>query len=197
MTSIDATEIVPTRTEDRVWQARARTALRIARLALLATLVVAWVVLLRPQNLGGPAGYEIVSGTSMVPTLADGDVVVVREQERYRIGDVVAFRVPAGDVGAGHHVIHRIVGGTSSTGFVTQGDNRDAPDTWRPRHEDVVGKQWLHVPGGGAVVRWVASPLVLAALAGLVAASLVLTGGNGRPAASEDETAEDDDGRDA
>ena len=39
-------------------------------------------------------GYEIeatVSGTSMVPTVAHGDVVVIRAKENYSIGDILMF----------------------------------------------------------------------------------------------------------
>ena len=48
----------------------------------VATLLVAlgvaafWFVVLRPQAIGGPASYVLVSGHSMLPTLRDGDVLL-------------------------------------------------------------------------------------------------------------------------
>jgi signal peptidase I len=167
---------------------RLRAGLRWLRRAATVALLVAWILFLRPQFLGGPVSYELVSGTSMVPTLASGDIVVVQKRDRYEIGDVVSFRVPEGDVGAGAHVIHRIVGGSPDAGFAMQGDNRDAVDPWRPKHGDVVGAQWLHVPNGGRVVFFLRSPLFLASLAAALVIGFVLTSRIG-----EDEETGDDE----
>jgi signal peptidase I len=153
---------------------RVRFGLRIVRISATVAFLVLWLVLLRPQTLGGPAGYEIVSGTSMLPGIEAGDIVVVRRHDDYRIGDVVSFRVPDGEVGSGAHVIHRIVGGSGTDGYVTQGDNRDFLDPWRPRNEDVVGKQWIHIPGGSRVVFFLISPLFLASLAAGIVVLLML-----------------------
>jgi signal peptidase I len=142
--------------------------LRVVALAATAVAVVGWVLFLRPQTLGGPAAYIMVSGESMEPTYYNGDFVVSRKQTSYEPGDIVVFRVPKGEVGEGRHVIHRIIGGSSTTGFTTQGDNRSSPDLWRPTNEDVVGEAWFRVPG--AVSRWLPllrTPLALGLFAGL------------------------------
>ncbi|MER3397507.1 MAG: hypothetical protein C4316_03050, partial [Chloroflexota bacterium] len=86
-----------------------------------------WFFFLRPGFLGGPAGYIIVSGPSMEPTLYEKDLAVVLAQDEYALGDVVAFRVEGGIV------IHRIVGGDPQAGYITRGDNRESPDMWRPK----------------------------------------------------------------
>jgi hypothetical protein len=106
----------------------------------------------------------------MEPALHGGDLVVARRQDTYHPGDIVSFRTEGGNV------IHRIVGGSAEEGFITQGDNRDGFDQWRPRPKDIFGKMWLRIPGGGHVVVLLRSPIVLAALAGSVAAFLVLSG---------------------
>jgi signal peptidase I len=149
---------------------------RIALAALALAVVAAWVVLLRPQFLGGPAAYVIVSGTSMEPTLVDGDLVLARKESSYAAGDIVAFRVPKGDPGAGAMVIHRVVGGSASAGYRTKGDNRSDRDTWRPTSRDIVGSLWLTIPRAGAAVAFLRSPFVLAGLAGLAAFLFVSAG---------------------
>lgn len=125
------------------------------------------------QALGGPVGYVIVSGRSMEPLLHTHDLALVVRRGSYGKGDVVAFRVPQGDPAAGSVVIHRIVGGSSRDGYVTQGDNRDGRDPWRPGSEEVVGRMALHVPQLGRIPAFLASPLGMALAAALVCFLLV------------------------
>jgi len=69
----------------------ARAKHRLAALGLLAVLAALWLVL-APTQLGGPASYASISGGSMEPRLHQGDLVVVRRADAYRVGDVVAYR---------------------------------------------------------------------------------------------------------
>ena len=143
----------------------------------LVAVVLAWLVFLRPVWLGGPAGYAVVSGSSMQPTLHVGDLVLTRKQGTYAVGDVVVFRIPEGEPGAGGKVIHRIVGGSADEGFVVQGDNKNAPDLWHPTKHDIVGKMWFSAPAAGRVLAFLRDPLHLAGLASGFAVFLVLSGG--------------------
>lgn len=141
----------------------------------VAALVVAWFVLLRPASLGGPVSYVIVSGRSMEPTLHSNDLALVRKQALYAESDIIAFRVPEGEPGAGAAIIHRIIGGTPEEGFVVRGDNKGDPDPWRPTEKDVLGKVWFDVPGGGGLLSWLREPLNAGLLAGLFAMLMVLS----------------------
>lgn len=132
---------------------------------LVALVLLAWAVTLRPTQLGGPATWVVVSGDSMEPTLSDGDLVVLRSADRYAVGDVVTYPVPAGGPGAGSLVIHRVVTRDGGT-LTTQGDNRDGADEWRPAEESVRGALWLQVPGVGRVLLRLVQPSVVAAAAG-------------------------------
>ncbi len=133
--------------------------------SLLLGLVLIWFLLLRPVSLGGSASWIVIRGSSMLPGLTSGDLVIVQRAGSYRIGDVVAYRVAAGDIGAGHVVIHRLIGGDGSTGWDVQGDNNDAPDPWRPTDHDIVGASWLVIPGAGQAIAWIHQPVILASLA--------------------------------
>jgi len=146
---------------------------RRAATLLVLVLLGLWALELRPAVLGGPAGYVRVAGTSMEPGLHTGDVVLTRRRASYGPGDVVAYRVPAGTPGAGHVVIHRIVGGDGRTGFRLRGDNRDEEDLWRPRTADVLGEQRLRVPAAATLARLVLSPPGLGLLAAFAAFILV------------------------
>ena len=171
---------------------RLKRALRLLGLVVTIALVGTWALLLRPPFLGGDTSYVIVSGTSMDPTLKTGDLVVVRRRPAYRNGDVVAFRIPKGDGAAGAKVIHRIIGGSAKEGFILQGDNKPSPDIWRPKPDDVLGKQWLHLPGFGRYLVRAREPLPLAILAALIVFITVVTWG----LSSSDEDEDDDEGKD-
>jgi signal peptidase I len=128
-----------------------------------------WFFTLRPVAWGGPAGYSIVAGVSMQPTLQPGDLVLTSAQADYAIGDLIAYHVPQGAAAAGSVVVHRIIGGDPVSGFVVKGDNNGTPDPWYPKARDVVGRMWASVPGVGRVLLSFRTPLVLAMTVGAVA----------------------------
>jgi signal peptidase len=140
-----------------------------AGLVLVVASVVFWAMFLRPQSLGGPAAYVLVSGKSMLPRYHTGDMVLVEKQSQYHVGEVIAYRVPKGDPMAGAQVIHRIIGGDAQHGFVVQGDNRTAPDVWRPKAADIVGAKAMRFPNAVVLLQFLRSPLLL----GLMAACFV------------------------
>ncbi len=147
---------------------------------LAGTLVVtAFVALQLPWS---PVRWMVVSGTSMEPSLAGGDIVVTLRRSDYRRGELVAFRIRAGEPGAGKLVVHRIVGGNGTRGYVTRGDNRESIDLWRPRHTDVVGEAAIRVPRLGALVALLRTPLGMATLAALVTINSIGLGGRRVPA---------------
>lgn len=144
------------------------------RIALVLAVIGFWFVALRPQALGGPAGYALVHGTSMLPRFHTNDVVIVHRHAHYHVGELIAYTVPKGTAGAGAQVIHRIVGGNERTGFIVQGDNRTAPDVWHPTLKQVVGSEWLHVPKLGVLIILLHTPLFLASLAAGIAVAFAL-----------------------
>jgi signal peptidase I len=149
----------------------------VASIALVIVLCVFWAMFLRPQSLGGPAGYVLVSGKSMLPLYHTGDLILVSRKPSYRIGDIIAYRVPKGDPMAGAQVIHRIIAGDARHGFVVQGDNRTAADTWRPKPGDIVGAASLQIPHAVMLLQFLRSPLLLGLLAASFAFVYLLSSG--------------------
>lgn len=148
-----------------------------------------WVMFLRPAALGGATGYVMVSGKSMEPLMHTGDLAIVRRQRSYGVGDVVAYRVPDGNVGRGMVVIHRVSGGDGKSGYILRGDNRDRQDAWRPRTNDVVGRLQWHLPHAGTALFLIRSPLVIAAVAGFLAFWTIAAGGTPSPGPLDEPTA--------
>jgi signal peptidase I len=145
-----------------------------ASLVFVAAVVLAWAFTLRPQALGGPAVFVAVRGSSMLPTYEHGDLVVVQSTPAYRVGEVVAYRVPAGQVGAGRVVIHRIVDGDATRGFTLQGDHNTAPDPWHPRRADMVGVARWRLPNAGRLIALVQQPVMLAGLAAAIVVTVFI-----------------------
>ncbi len=148
--------------------------LRLAGSAATLAAVALWWLFLAPQFLGGSAAYVMVSGTSMEPTLRTGDFVIARRPDAYKLGDIVAYRLPKNEVGAGSIVIHRIVGGNAKSGFMIKGDNKKGRDIWRPTPKDLLGKAWVRVPRAGIVVQRLHAPVPLAFFAGMLTFLLII-----------------------
>ncbi len=134
---------------------------RLFGVTIAVLLVGSWFMAMRPLAMGGNTSYIKVAGDSMEPAFDGGDLVVVRQQNRYAAGDVIAYQVATGIV------IHRIIGGDPDGGFDTQGDNRPESDPWRPTPEQIVGSEVFHVPHAGLLVDTLQEPLILAGSAAL------------------------------
>ena len=151
--------------------------------ALIGLLVVlaGWTVFLRPTFLGGPATYVVVRGDSMLPLYKTGDLVVLRAAAEYERHDIVAYRVPAGQIGGGHIVVHRIVGGDPKQGYLVKGDNNSFLDPWMPHRRDMVGKPWLLLPGVGRVIAYLQKPVIAAGIAAALMVMFVMARQPRRP----------------
>jgi signal peptidase I len=159
---------------------RRRLVSNLAFAILFIAACAAWFITLRPAPLGGPATYVIVRGVSMEPTYHAGDLVIVRRRPVYQVGDIVAYEIPAGEVGGGLSVIHRIVGGSVDTGFRTKGDNNAESDPWRPTLRQIEGTAWLVLPKTGAIMSSLRAPITLASFAAAAAVAMVIYRQGGR-----------------
>ena len=158
---------------------------RLASAVLSWLLLAAAVVVLWPAPWGGFTGLTIVSGHSMEPTYYTGDLVVTTRQSDYLVGDVVAYRVPEGQPGAGGRVIHRIV--SIENGVITTlGDNNADVDPWVFTAADVTGKAFLHVPGVGLLWGPKVLPLIIAVVVGLGVTILLWPAGSKTAPAEEE-----------
>ena len=122
-------------------------------------MLLVWVLLL-PLQIGGQTSYVIVNGDSMEPMLHKGDLVLLREQPLYEVGDVVTYNHPS--VGP---VIHRIVARDLDR-YVLQGDNNDWLDPYQPFSSELGGKFWFMLPGAGKILVMVRKPWILALISG-------------------------------
>ena len=146
-----------------------KNALRTVLLILCGGILGVNVYLINANHLVGdqmpmPFGYgaAVVLSGSMEPALSVDDLILVREQDHYGVGDVVVYQ--DGDI----LVVHRIVeenGGTA----VTQGDANNVPDA--PIETSLIrGRVVLTIPYAGIAVRFIRTPLgIICILAAAIA----------------------------
>ena len=147
-----------------------RQAGRWASFAVLGAAV--WVLLLTtvPRAFGWQP--TVITGHSMEPSIARGDVVVVRPAPpaAYVPGAVITFS----DINRpGHLITHRVIKVNDDGTLVTRGDNNHDNDPQATPVSSVKGRAVLRVPFAGKPVVWVMDRSWLP-LAGTVAVLLLV-----------------------
>ena len=143
--------------------------------AVAATAFAATWWYIAPPPLGGSTSFVTVDGTSMLPELRMSDLVALRSQHTYRVGDVVGYRS-----GLIHRVVlHRIIAIRDGR-YVFKGDNNSFLDPDRPTRSQLVGRLWLHIPSAGRLVLQLHRPPVAAGLAIVLVLAAALGGGTKR-----------------
>jgi len=144
---------------------------RIVVFVLAAAVATVGFVLLGPAQLGGPARYAIIDGSSMNPVLTDGDLAIVRVDGELENGEIALYHDPR----LGVDVLHRIVRKDGDR-YVMKGDNNDYLDDARPTAAELGGTLWFSLPYLGSGIEWLRAPLH-AALAVFVFFALAFAGG--------------------
>jgi signal peptidase I len=135
---------------------------------MLAVLAALWIAF-APIQMGGQAGYVIITGNSMQPGFHTGDLVITRRAAVYTIGEAVAYR----NAELGRYVFHRIIAREQDR-YVLQGDNNDWIDSYEPTYAELVGRLWMRLPGIGKAVEWARKPLQTTLIAGALAGFIML-----------------------
>lgn len=141
----------------------ALTALIIIAIACNMYVIVAKKITHRLQPaVFGYSSAVVVSG-SMADTINVNDLVIVKEQSEYEIGDIISFESD------GSVVTHRIVGEENGA-FITKGDANNTEDKNAVSGDKIIGRVALIVPRVGSVIGFFQTQLGMA----LMAAALVI-----------------------
>lgn len=118
--------------------------MKIAIAALSLTLTAAVLYL---------SGFRVLNtyGTSMLPELETGDLIVIHPKENVELGDIITYKKTIN--GKTYLITHRVVGKTEN-GFVTKGDNLQRVDE-NVKAEEVVGVYLGKIPKVGLVANFV------------------------------------------
>lgn len=152
-------------------------------LAVLGILLGINVYLANARSLAGQKlpmpfgiGTAVVLSGSMEPTLSVNDVIIVREQESYNVGDIVVYE------NGREMIVHKIIEKNGAT-LTTKGDANNTAD--EPiSTEAVKGKVAFSVPYAGAIVKVLRSPVGAIVI---ILAAVLLTEGSFRRKKESDE----------
>jgi signal peptidase len=81
-----------------------------------------------------------IEGSSMVPRLKPGDLIIAVKTRKLSINDIVIFRHPVAGI-----VAHRIID-KANQGCYTKGDNNPLRDPDILQENQVIGKMWFRIP---------------------------------------------------
>lgn len=114
----------------------------------------------------------IVTTGSMAGTINEGDMIIVKKSDEYKVGDVVTF-LPDGDTVPTTHRIMRIEGDR----YFTKGDANNVEDARSIEKRHIVGKVTGTMPILGLFCTWVTQEfgwLYLVAIVILIVSGVVL-----------------------
>jgi len=126
----------------------------LAILAILPVLFYFW-----PSSLGGSADFISVYGQSMVPTMENGELAVLKQDTSYKISDIIAYHFS--ELGVNKVIIHRIIAERPDHSFVLKGDNNKSVDPEAVKPNQIIGKLFFHIPYVGYLPLLMKQPLVL------------------------------------
>ena len=98
----------------------------------------------------GYATLTVATG-SMSGTIEPGDMIVIKKQDEYKIGDIIAY-IPEGDK---IPTTHRIVNYHPDGSFKTRGDANNTADSEHVTNDIILGKVVKTVSGMGVFATWI------------------------------------------
>ncbi len=120
-------------------------------LELAGNALFAGILALGLATITGAVTLQVVTSGSMQPTLNVGDMVIAVSDDLKApaIGEIVIFAGTKLDGTAIGPFAHRIVGGSSSDGWVTRGDNNPSNDPFVSGGTEIRGTVVATIPGLG------------------------------------------------
>lgn len=96
--------------------------------------------------------YEIATG-SMEPTLNVKDFIIVKESDKYSVGDIITYKED------NSYITHRIIKINGDT-LITKGDANNSEDKTISKSE-VIGKVVKIIPKGGVIKEIILTPKII------------------------------------
>lgn len=146
----------------------------VGKIVLVVIVALAVWSQLAPTFIGGRDIYVVTRGTSMLPAIRSGGLVVVRKEQTYRVGAIAAYRSPL----LHSVVLHRITA-IKNGQYTFKGDNNRYPDPVPVTRSAILGEKWMYGHAAGVFLTNLRVPYVGAAV--LALAGMWAFAGQGAP----------------
>lgn len=122
-------------------------------------------------GLGTWTPFYVVVGRSMLPTLREGDVVIIQKPNslsEVKVGDIIVFKDPFSSRSTNlfeqeRVIVHRVIAVISDSqgnkAFLTKGDNMSMKDPWVVSEKHFLGKVVFWIPKLGFVATLIRPPI--------------------------------------
>jgi len=101
-------------------------------------------------SFGGYSSLFVATG-SMNGTINEGDLIIIKDTDEYKIGDIITFIKPGETI----PTTHRIINFDSEGLFITKGDANDSKDKISVHEDEILGEVIYSSRSLGLFVGWV------------------------------------------
>lgn len=101
-------------------------------LLIITVLISCFVIVINKDKI--PVRYLVIKSGSMQPILNIGDIIIIKKQNDYEIGDIITY-----NFNDEYFVTHRIIEKIDKD-FITKGDNNTCEDEEHVKLENIEGK---------------------------------------------------------
>ena len=124
---------------------------------LLLLIILGVLIAVSAFNIDLPIKTYAVQTGSMEPAINTGDLIFVKKENSYEVGDVITFQSGSGD--GGKVITHRIEAMNEDGTYVTKGDANSVSDVDVVSKENVIGKYFFRIMYVGYIINFAKTPL--------------------------------------
>lgn len=107
----------------------------------------------RVPSIFGYSSLMVATG-SMSGTIEEGDLIIIRDTDDYKIGDIVTFFQDGDDIPTTHRIINKEVTDDGVTYWKTKGDANNSKDKRSITSDEIIGEVVLVIPYVGTFIDW-------------------------------------------
>ncbi len=141
-------------------------------ISVILALALIFIVSIFP--IPGNIETKTVLSGSMEPAIKLGSVIVIKQSDKYEIGDIITFGKDTKiDIPTTHRIVEmREVGGV--TMYKTKGDSNGDPDAKEVSEHEIIGKTLFSIPYLGYLIDFAKRPFGFALIVIIPAAIIII-----------------------
>lgn len=102
-------------------------------LVIIIILISSFIIVINKDKI--TIKYLVIKSGSMYPTFDVGDIIIIKKENRYEVGDIITYNYYDK-----YLITHRIIDLDDDNNFITKGDNNNSEDEECVTIDNIVGK---------------------------------------------------------